>query len=57
MKIVYVVIGVHYNETGRSACDVLLVTTNPDLVEPERERVRALKEYDNVIFEEHELIK
>lgn len=57
MKTVYVLIGVFYNEQGRDAWDTILVTTDPDLVEPERERARALNVYDNIIFEEHSLVE
>jgi len=57
MKTVYVITGVFYEETGRDACEVLLVTTNPDLVEPERTRAREMKVYDNVVFEEFSLVE
>jgi len=57
MKTVYVLIGVFYDETGRDAFETLLVTTDPELVIPERERVRAEKIFDNIIFEEHSLIE
>lgn len=57
MKTVYVLIGVFYNEQGRDAWDTILVTTDPDLVYPERERARALNVYDNIIFEEHSLVE
>ena len=56
MKTVYVLIGVFNNEQGRNAWDTILVTTDPDLVYPERERARALNIYDNIIFEEHSLV-
>jgi hypothetical protein len=57
MKTVYILIGVFYNEQGRDAWDTILVTTNPDLIYPERERARALNVYDNIIFEEHSLVE
>jgi hypothetical protein len=57
MKTVYVLFGVFYNEQGRDAWDTILVTTDPDLVYPERERARALNVYDNIIFEEHSLVE
>jgi hypothetical protein len=57
MKTVYVLIGVFYNEQGRDAWDTILVTTDPDLVYPERARARALNVYDNIIFEEHSLVE
>ena len=57
MKTVYVLIGVFYNEQGRDAWHTILVTTDPDLVYPERERARALNVYDNLIVEEHSLIE
>jgi hypothetical protein len=57
MKTVYVLIGVFYNEQGRNAWETILVTTDPDLVYPERERARALNVYDNIIFEEHSLVE
>jgi hypothetical protein len=57
MKTVYVLIGVFYDETGRDAWDTILVTTDPELVIPERERARALDIYDNIIFEEHSLVE
>jgi len=57
MKTVYVLIGVFYNETGRDAFETLLVTTDPELVIPERERARALNVFDNIIFEEHSLVE
>ncbi len=57
MKTVYVITGVFYEETGRGACEVLLVTTNPDLVEPERTRAREMKVFDNVVFEEFSLVE
>ena len=57
MKTVYILIGVFYDEQGRDAWDTILVTTNPDLIYPERERARALNVYDNIIFEEHSLVE
>ncbi len=57
MKTVYVLIGVFYSETGRDAFETLLVTTDPELVIPERERARALNVFDNIIFEEHSLVE
>lgn len=57
MKTVYVLIGIFYNEQGRDAYETLLVTTDPELVIPERERVRALNIYDHIIFEEHSLVE
>jgi hypothetical protein len=57
MKTVYVLIGILYNETGRDAYETLLVTTDPELVIPERERVRAQGIFDHIIFEEHELVE
>ena len=57
MKTVYVLIGIFYEETGRDAYETLLVTTDPELVIPERERVRALKIFDHIIFEEHSLVE
>jgi hypothetical protein len=57
MKTVYVLIGIFYNEQGRDAYETLLVTTDPELVIPERERVRALGIYDHIIFEEHSLVE
>ena len=57
MKTVYVLVGIFYNETGRSAYETLLVTTDPELVIPERERVRDKGIYDHIIFEEHELVE
>ena len=57
MKTVYVLIGVFYNEQGRDAWHTILVTTDPDLVYPERERARALNVYDNIIVEEHSLVE
>ena len=57
MKTVYVLIGVFYNEQGRDAWNTILVTTDPELVLPERERVRAEGIYDNIILEEHSLIE
>jgi hypothetical protein len=48
---------VFYYEQGRDAWDTILVTTDPDLVYPERERARALNVYDNIIFEEHSLVE
>lgn len=57
MKTVYVLIGIFYDETGRDAHETLLVTTDPELVIPERERVRAQGIFDHIIFEEHELVE
>ncbi len=57
MKTVYALIGVFYDEQGRDAFETLLVTTDPELVIPERERVRAQNIFDNVIFEEHSLVE
>ena len=57
MKTVYILFGVFNDEQGREAWDTILVTTNPDLVYPERDRARALNVYDNVIFEEHSLVE
>ena len=57
MKTVYILFGVFNDEQGREAWDTILVTTNLDLVYPERDRARALDVYDNVIFEEHSLVE
>ena len=57
MRTVYILFGVFNDEQGREAWDTILVTTNQDLVYPERDRARALDVYDNVIFEEHSLVE
>ena len=57
MRTVYILFGVFNDEQGREAWDTILVTTNLDLVYPERDRARALDVYDNVIFEEHSLVE
>jgi hypothetical protein len=57
MKTVYILFGVFNDEQGREAWDTILVTTDPDLVYPERDRARALNIYNNVIFEEHSLVE